>query len=109
MSTNCVTLRLTVGDPSGSKSERWNLDVFEEATGKAVYHHCDQGFGTPGSTNYALVKGKAYTFSLKWVATNLGNYPEYDWQALINDSDEAGAREGLYGTGAFIVEDRTVC
>ena len=106
MSTNCVTLKLTVGDPSGSESERWNLDIFEEATGKAVYHHCDQNFGTPGSTNYALVKGKAYTFSLKWVATNLGNYPDYDWQALINDSDEAGAREGLYGTGAFIVEDQ---
>ncbi len=105
-STNCVTLKLTVGDPSGSESERWNLDIFEEATGKAVYHHCDQNFGTPGSTNYALVKGKAYTFSLKWVATNLGNYPDYDWQALINDSDEAGAREGLYGTGAFIVEDQ---
>jgi hypothetical protein len=109
MSTNCVTLRLTVGDPSGSKSERWNLDVFEEATGKAVYHHCDQGFGMPGSTNYALVKGKAYTFSLKWIASDPAYTgtpkPDFDWQALINDSDEAGAREGLYGTGAFIVED----
>ena len=102
---NCVTLKLTVGDPSGSQSERWNLDVFEEATGRAVYHHCDRGFGSPGSTNYALVKGKAYTFSLKWVATNRGDYPDYDWRALINDSTAAGARSGLYGTGAFIVED----
>jgi hypothetical protein len=101
-----VTLSLTVGDSSGSHSERWNLDVFEEDTGRAVYHHCDQNFGTPGSAEYALVKGKAYTFSLKWVATNLGSYgPDFDWQALINGSDEAGAREGLYGTGAFIVED----
>jgi len=102
---NCVTLRLTVGDPSGSNSERWNFEVFEEATGRTVVRHCDDGFGTPGSAEYALVKGKAYTFSLRWIATNLGYGPDYDWRALINDSDEAGAREGPYGTGAFIVED----
>jgi len=100
-----VTLRLTVGDPSGSHSERWNFEVFEEATGRTVVRHCDDGFGTPGSAEYALVKGKAYTFSLRWIGTNLDEGPDYDWQALINDSDEAGACEGLYGTGAFIVED----
>jgi hypothetical protein len=102
---NCVKLRLTVGDPSGSESERWNLEVFEEATGRAVCHHCDNGFGTPGSAEYSLVKGKAYAFSLRWVATNLDEGPDYDWQAKINDSTEAGAYSGLYGTGAFIVED----
>jgi hypothetical protein len=107
--TNCVTLKLTVGDSSGSESERWNLDVFEQDTGKAVYRHCDAGFGTPGSTNYALVKGKAYTFKLRWIATD-PEYtdtpkPDFDWQAKINDSTAAGVYEGLYGTGAFIVED----
>jgi len=102
---NCVTLSLTVGDPSGSHSERWNFEVFEEATGRDVVRHCDDGFGTPGSAEYALVKGKAYTFSLRWIDTNLDEGPDYDWQALINDSDETGACEGLYGTGAFIVED----
>jgi len=102
---NCVTLKLTVGDPSGSHSERWNFEVFEETTGRTVVRHCDDGFGTPGSAEYALVKGKAYTFSLRWIGTNLDEGPDYDWQALINDSDEAGAREGLYGTCAFIVED----
>ena len=104
-STNCVTLKLTVGDPSGSNSERWNLEVFEEATGRAVARHCDDGFGTPGSAEHSLVKGKAYTFSLRRVATNRGNHPDYDWRALINNSTEAGAYSGLYGTGAFIVED----
>ena len=43
---NCVTLGLTVGDP-GSHSERWNFEVFEEATGRDVVHHCDDGFGAP--------------------------------------------------------------
>jgi hypothetical protein len=104
-----VTLRLTVGDPSGSESERWNLDIFEEATGRAVYHHCNPSFGTPDSAEYSLVKGKAYTFKLRWVATDPAYTgtpkPDFDWQALINDSARAGVREGLYGTGAFIVED----
>jgi len=106
---NCVTLRLTVGDPSGSHSERWNFEVFEEATGRDVVRHCDDGFGTPGSAEYSLVKGKAYTFKLRWVATDPAYTgtpkPDFDWQALVNDSARAGAREGLYGTGAFIVED----
>jgi hypothetical protein len=55
---NCVTLKLTVGDPSGSNSERWNMEILEEGMGKAVVCHCDDGFGTPGSARYALVKGK---------------------------------------------------
>jgi hypothetical protein len=107
--TNCVTVLLTVGDPSGSSSERWTLDVFEQPSGRAVIHHCDDGFGTPGSKEYALVKGKTYTFKLRWVATD-PDYegfpsPDFDWRCLINDSTAAGAREGLYGTGAFVVED----
>jgi hypothetical protein len=82
-----------VGDPSGSNSERWNLEVFEEGTGKSVVCHCDDGFGTPGSAEYSLVKGKAYTFSLRWVATNLDEGPDYDWRAKINYSTAAGARD----------------
>jgi len=106
---NCVTLRLTVGDPSGSHSERWNMDVSEYPSGRAVIRHCDGGFGTPGSAEYALVKGKAYAFRLRWVATDPGYTgtprPDYDWQCLVNDSAAEGARTGLYGTGAFTVED----
>ncbi len=70
-----------MGDPSGSESERWDLEVFEEGTGKSVVCHCDDGFGSPGSAEYSLVKGKAYTFRLRWVATNLDEGPDYDWRA----------------------------
>jgi len=105
-SSNCVTMLLTVGDPSGSNSERWKFDVFY---GTNVIRHVDDGFGTPGSNEYALVKGKEYTYQINWVATNPedANYPQadYDWQALINDSSATGIREGLYNTGRFIVED----
>ena len=100
---------LTVGDPSGGHSERWNLDVSKHPSGRAVIRHCDQAYGTPGSAEYALVKGKAYTFRLRWIATDPGYTgtprPDYDWQCLVNDSAAEGARTGLYGTGAFTVED----
>ncbi|MCK5529297.1 MAG: hypothetical protein KAI74_06405, partial [Kiritimatiellae bacterium] len=105
--TNCVTIKLTVGDPSGSNSERWSFDIFDG--NNATVHHVDDDFGVPGSAEYALVKGNEYTFKINWIATDpeYENYPEadYDWQALINDSASNGVRQGLYDTGAFIVED----
>jgi hypothetical protein len=100
-------MKITVGDPSSSNSERWRFAVFDG--NDAVIHHVDDGFGTPGSKEYALVKGKEYTFKIEWVATDPEheNYPEadYDWQALINNSDAEGERQGLYDTGVFFVED----
>jgi len=105
--TNCVTILITVGDPSSSNSERWRFDVFNED--KEVVRHVDENFGIPGSREYALVKGKKYTFKIKWVATDPAYqlYPlaNFDWRALINGSSATGVREGLYSTGMFIVED----
>ena len=105
--SNCVTFKLTVGDSSGSHSERWRFDIYDGD--KEVIRHVDNGFGTPGSKEYALVKGKKYTFKIDWVATDPGyaHYPtpDYDWEALINDSDAEGVRSGLYNTGMFIVKD----
>ena len=106
---NCVTVRLTVGDPSGSNSERWILEVSEDGSDADPFSHCDEDFGTPGSAEYPLTKGKAYTFKLKWVDTNLyydgQKFPDFDWQCLINDSAATGARSALHDTGVFIVED----
>jgi len=102
--TNCVTMLLTVGDPSGSHSERWELHVFDAATGKCVARHCDEDFGMPGSALYSLVKGKEYWFELKWIASNISP-PDYDWCCLIDGSPAGGLRQGLFNTGQFIVSD----
>ena len=100
-SINCVTMLLTVGDPSNSNSERWKFGVFY---GTNVIRHVDDGFGTPGSNEYSLVKGKEYTYKIDWVDHNK-DYFDYDWQALINDLSVSGLYDGLYNTGKFIVED----
>ena len=106
---NCMTVRLTVGDPSGSHSERWIMEVREDVMAAKTFSHCDQDFGSPGSAEYPLVKGKTYVYRLKWVATNLHydgkKAPDFDWQCLINDSDKPGAIPGLRSTGPIIVED----
>ncbi|MDD4102996.1 MAG: hypothetical protein PHU80_10265, partial [Kiritimatiellae bacterium] len=69
--------------------------------------HCDHGFGTPGSAEYALVKGKAYTFRLRWVATDPGYTgtpnPDYDWRALLR---EALPRVSAFGYGTVTLRRR---
>ena len=106
---NCVMVSLTVGDPSTSYSERWIMEVREDGSDADPISHCDEDFGKPGSAEYPLTKGKAYTFKLKWVATDPAYdgtpNPDFDWRCLINDSTAKGARSTLHGTGVFIVED----
>ena len=99
-------MKLIVDDPSSSNSERREMHVFDAQTGRKL-RHCDEGFGTPGTKEYALVKGKTYTFKIKHVGTNRSDDdgPDYDWQCLINGSADAGLREDLHNTGPFIVED----
>lgn len=102
--SNCVTLSLTVGDPSGSNSERWKFVVADAESGTEVICHVDDGFGTPGTKEYSLVKGKCYDGRVDWVASSQSS-PDYDWQALVNGSAADGLYAGLYGTGCFEVED----
>ena len=95
---NCVTLSVTVGDPSASHSERWEFQI-----GDAI-RHTDAGYGTPATHEYSLVKGKIYQGRMRWVGTKLSS-PDYDWCAIINDSTAAGVRDGLYDTGSFHISD----
>jgi len=103
---NCVTVLLTVGDPSPSLSERWEMHITDVATGR-TRRHCDLNFGQPGTNEYALVKGKEYKFTLKWIATNLPDPPgpDYDWCCLIDDSIVPGLRFDRYNGYPYIVED----
>ncbi|UDQ98895.1 hypothetical protein AAEX28_02115 [Lentisphaerota bacterium WC36G] len=72
-----VTLNLTVGDHSGSHSERWNLNV-----GKIK--HCAPDFGVVQSNDYTGVfkVGESYDVSVDWVATKEGAY-DYDYTAKV--------------------------
>ena len=103
---NCITAKLTIGDPSSSYSERWEMQFTNDDTG-VTRRNCNLDYGTPFSAEYGFVKGRSYTFKLQWTDTNRSaqDGPDFDWQCLINDSDTTGIIQGLYGTGPFIVED----
>jgi hypothetical protein len=101
---NCVTLALTVGDPSTSESERWEVHFTNDQTG-VTRHHCDKGYGIPKTDLYSFVKGRTYTFRIKHTGTNRGDLgPDYDWQFLIDGSTATGVRLDSFG-GVYIVED----
>ena len=101
--TNCSTFNLTVGDPSGSASERWEF-VFREAdSGRVVIRHMDGGFGVPATKTYTLNRGH-YKGTVQWIASNRSP-PDYDWRAWINNSKSSGPYDGLVNTACFLVAD----
>ncbi len=70
-----VELRLTVGDPSGSRSERYGLVV-------GPYSHQSPEFGVVASGEYVFRAGQSYQVALVHIATT-EVIPDYDYIALI--------------------------
>jgi hypothetical protein len=68
--------RLTVGDPSGSHSERWILKVGD-------LNHQSPGFGEVGSGDYWYKVGKSYSITVKHAGSNLDE-PDYDYTATVS-------------------------
>lgn len=71
-----VQLRLTVGDHSGSKSERYNLIV-------GPYTHQAPEFGVVNTKVYSFRRGQSYEIRLVHVATKESGQPDYDYTANI--------------------------
>jgi len=84
---NCMSLELTVGDHSGSHSERYGLLVGH------VYHVAPT-FGEVATTNYSFVRGKEYTFRVQWIDTKLSS-PDYDYTARIGGLSGSGRGVGF--------------
>ena len=86
-SKDFAMIKLTIGDPSGSHSERYNLHV------EAISHQAPD-FGVVGSGTYKFGPGR-YTITVRWVATNLAT-PDYDYTARASKES---------GTATVTVED----
>ena len=69
-----ISVTLTVGDPSGSHSERYTMFV-------GTVEHQSPDFGELGTTDYPFTKG-VYSVTVKWVASNRAS-PDYDYFASI--------------------------
>eukprot|EP00977_Amphora_coffeiformis_P006893 scaffold1508_cov178-Amphora_coffeaeformis.AAC.1 len=90
-----VLVTLTVGDPSGSHSERYTMFV-------GTVEHQSPDFGELGTTNYPFTKG-VYRVTVKWVASNRAS-PDYDYFAsIVPEASETlevsvSDPEGILGT-----------
>ena len=72
-----VEIKLSVGDHSGSHSERWNLRV-------GTITHCSPVFGEVSTRVYSVFKiGKSYPVYVQWIDSNLPSGKDYDYTALI--------------------------
>ena len=75
--------QLTTGDPSGSRSERWELQV-----GGIKYQ--SPSYGVVGSASYFYKTGETYEIRMKHIGTDPGflaqaDGPNYDWTASVSE------------------------
>lgn len=87
-------IRLTVGDHSGSHSERYNLIV------GPITHQAPQ-FGVVATNEYCFRVGQTYSISIVHAGTNLDT-PDYDYTAGVSAVDTPAGitiddRDGILG------------
>ncbi len=91
-------LTLEVGDPSGSHSERWRLQV-----GSVGYVSPD--YGVVGNRDFDIFqRGKVQPVTVQHVASNTSP-PDYDWHAVI--SGMAGATGWSEGSVTVYNKDKS--
>jgi hypothetical protein len=76
-----IRLALTVGDPSGSHSEQWALQV-----GAVTQESPD--YGVVGSGEFSFDVGRSYPVTLRHRGTRT-SLPDYDWYANIEATDRS--------------------
>lgn len=93
-------VKIIVGDPSGSQSERWKVEVRDASTQQLLLSHSSREYGAlseEADSVFILRKRKSYTFDLRWLGTDPevleydpdGEFfPDYDWALEISYKDD---------------------
>jgi len=90
-----VEVPFSVGDPSGSHSERWQMNIKSLGpTDKRAFYFVNEEFGTVGTKNFKLRKGNSYEITLQHQATQSDCTTDYDWQAQIGGLPLTSVLEG---------------
>ena len=91
-----VEVPFSVGDPSGSHSERWQMNI--KAKGpkdKRSFNFVNEAFGTVGTKTFKLRRGNSYEITLLHLATDPQyGTTDYDWQAQIGGLPSTLVLEG---------------
>jgi hypothetical protein len=99
-----LTLKILVGDPSSSHSERWRVEATEVESGEIVLRHASRQYGqvtTAAESTFNRFKpGKAYSFQLIHAGTDPAKlatdperlaFPDYDWTLQISYKNADGS------------------
>jgi len=99
-----LTLKIIVGDPSSSHSERWRIEATEVESGQLVLRHASRQYGqvtTAAESTFNKFKpGKAYSFQLIHAGTDPAKlasdperlaFPDYDWTLQISYKNADGS------------------
>ena len=81
-----VNIRLTVGDPSGSHSERYTLEVKPQSGSGPTINHQAPSFGVVETGDYAFEVGLTYEIRIKHIGSNIYP-PDYDYTASVQAAD----------------------
>lgn len=96
-----LTLKIVVGDPSSSHSERWRVEATEMDSGEMVLRHASRAYGKLSDEAQSVFNrfkpGKAYSFKLIHAGTDPEKlyqdpefFPDYDWALEISYKDANG-------------------
>ncbi|MEX2608190.1 MAG: hypothetical protein WD708_12680, partial [Kiritimatiellia bacterium] len=81
-----VEVPFSVGDPSGSYSERWKMNIQADGPDDTrQFGFVSPDFGEMGTQTFLLRRGNSYTITLSHVATDQDNGADYDWQAKVDN------------------------
>jgi hypothetical protein len=77
----------SVGDPSGSRSERWEMVIQGLDPDTRQFKFSNRSFGTVGTDTFKLRKDSNYSVTLRHIGSNLDS-PDYDWNATIDSNSD---------------------
>ncbi len=80
---DCVDVPVSVGDPSGSDSERWNITLTALEPNGRTYMVASGGYGDMKTMSLRLKRGHRYRATLQHRGTRSETGPDYDWEAQV--------------------------
>ncbi len=96
-----MTVKIIIGDPSGSHSERWAVKVKDLKTGNIILNHQSEEFGELSPESSSVFKmfrrDRPYELNLVHIGTDPDKleddpdfYPDYDWALEVSIDDGQG-------------------
>lgn len=93
-----VNVIFRVGDPSGSHSERWEMEITPSGDdARKPFKFVSSDFGQVDEEIFKLWRGSTYTIKLNHISSNQTGSPDYDWEALVGGKPSSSVKSAPQG------------